>query len=200
MIALFFIALNLTLLGLILYLRRHHLISQFYGRKLLHVLSALGAIIAVSVVSQLTYLFVCLLFTLFYSWLNYRHQLVTLEIKPAGNLGAPLFPLGLFIMAAVLWPMPSLHYLGILLLGVPDVFGAAAEEFFKPTHLFRAKIIKIIVYFSVTAVIMYLFKPFFPIILIAGILTLVENKSDSGWDNITVPAVYTLLILALNPY
>lgn len=172
-------------------LRRRYLLSQFAARKILHMGSALGAILAVFLLDKSLYLLTALIFFLLYTSLKIFKKLQAIEIPHELNFGEPLYPLSLVLMAGLLWTNRNLHLTGILLLGFPDALAAIAD-YYLPRY---KQIIKSSVYF-LSAVVILTFSLPFPIgFVIAVLLTLTELVSTHGWDNLTVPIVYCLLIL-----
>jgi phytol kinase len=191
---LFIFSLNLGFLVFIYWLRHKKIVSQFAARKILHIGSAFGAVLAISLLNQVEYILIAFVFFLIYLVLKKYRKLGAIEIKHLVNYGEPLYPVGLIAMGILLWDNATMHVIGILILGVPDALAAIGEKcFYSNSH--KSQIIKSVIYFIASITILVTGIPAREGLVIALLLTITEAKSPFGIDNITVPIVYSLSIL-----
>ncbi len=196
MLSLLFLLLNLGLFLSIKLLRQKDLIRQFSARKILHFASSMGAVWAVTMLTQREYVSLCLFFLFFYIVLELKQALLFIEERSFQSIGVPLYPLSLVMMGILLWHTQPYHIAGILLLGVPDSIGAWLEE--RPLQSWLSPWQWKLLSYSFLSLLITLFVlPLWWSLIITMIVTLVERYSKHGLDNVSVPAAYTLSILVL---
>jgi len=196
--ALLILLLNLFNFWIVVRFRKANYISQFAARKIMHITTALGCLVAVVILSQYWYATVCLFFVLFYFALHFGKKTRVLDSENHKSLGVPLYPVGLAIMSIFLWDNRIIHILGILVLGIPDSLGAVVEEWVKPYASKYSRLIKFLVYYALTASLL-IFGLSLPLALGVGLfLAVVESVSPYGFDNLTVPIAFAISILILN--
>lgn len=195
MLALAILLANCGLLGLIVIFRKKGILSQFAARKALHLLSAIGAIVATTLVNQQSFLFVTGFFCLLYAGLFFRQRLRAIEPAHLKTYGAPLYPFGVFVLALTLWSNPDFLRTGILILGVPDVLAAFVQNFWKKP-IGQVLVARFIVYCAATAgALLFVADSFWFVLVGSVVLGVVEYASPNGTDNFTVPVTTAVLFL-----
>lgn len=192
------ITLNLLNLILIKYLNTKGVLNHFSSRKILHVTSSFGAVLATFLLTQYGYIFVSFLFAVIYILFYFRKNLHFITHESFQSFGAPLFPISLMLMAVFLWKVQLVHIVGILVLGIPDTVGANEELSAIEQSTHQAKRIKLLVYFIFCAAFLLVILPIHLALFSALAITMVEHYSTKGSDNLTVPLTYVLIILILN--
>lgn len=187
---------NLILLGVVLYLRQRQYLAQFFARKLLHILSAAGAIGASFVLTQWQFVAITIFFIGLYAILYYRKKLAAIQPTDRLTLGAPLYPIGIATLALPLWDTPRLLWAGIAILGVPDVLAAIVEEYIQVSPV-RKIVLRLLTYSLSAVAILILVLPLPFALVLAVLLATVEYASVKGTDNLTIPLAFVFATLFL---
>jgi dolichol kinase len=179
----FFIALEL--------IKRHFRIDAEFTRKFAHIFGGACVLISINYISKSEFI---ILTTFFLIGLSISHRAKLLKSfteLPRKTYGEITYLLGLAILGYLFFDTRNIFICGILLLMFPDSIAGLIGY-----HINKNKktLVGSAVYFIITVIILMMFFPIYSVILTAIVLTLVEYFSSYGFDNLTVPIAYTLLI------
>jgi phytol kinase len=165
--------------------------TTYFTRKLAHVFSGVGAYLVTLYLDRTQFLivtgFFALAFIVFYKYKTFK------SIHMKDTIGEILYPIALFILALFLYDNKILFIPGIFILALSDtvsaILGKKNTVMYNPVQSFLGHSIT-------TLFILLLFNfPILSAIVFALILGLVEFKTFKGWDNLSVPLVYIVLII-----
>lgn len=178
--------------SLIEILKRKLTIHPEISRKALHMVSGLLAIFWSMHLSLKEFIICLILFLIFFSINNRLKMLKSLEITSRKTYGEFTYVLGLLCLALVLYDREQYFILGSLILIFPDTVGGLVNHYMGKS---KKEIFHLFSYLVVTCFITSLFLPIQIALVSSLILTGVEFISGYGFDNFTVPLIYSLIVL-----
>lgn len=176
------------------FFKRKYKIPSEYTRKLAHLFSGVGSLFASYFLNQKEFLGIVFLFFVLFFILYFKKGLAFLQIKTRKTYGEVMFPLGLAVLGYFLYSEKELFMYGMLILAIPDVLaGLIGYHLGKNKKSFWGSL----TYFaSSLTLLITCFNPAKALVL-SSFLTLVEYLSPYGFDNLTVPLCYLLIIHSL---
>jgi dolichol kinase len=155
-------------------------------------MSGLGAIVASLILSKPAFLTVTTFFIISFLLFHKKNSLKSVHMSD--SIGEVLYPIALFILALFLFDNKVLFIQGILILALSDTssafIGKKYSQRYNTKSGFLAHLITSFIIMSFSTSISNAF-------IISLVLAIVESTTFRGWDNITVPTVYLLLVRLL---
>lgn len=192
-------------------LRHHKRLTNEVARKALHMLHTVAIVAWAGGLDTYTPVIITeLLFIMVVVMARYRGQLAGLRAVGRKTYGEILFPIGV-ILICLLQPRHSFFTVSLLQLGISDALAAivgtqVASYSYKVAGYTKSLagsgtfFVSSIAIFGVYAVTSSSFDPLLLslIVLASVIVTVVENLSPYGLDNVTIPlATYALLTVGI---
>lgn len=175
--------------------QRRFKIAGEYTRKIAHVITGLGAILAYQFLTQREFIFVTFIFLLIFV-VSYKKRFFN-SIHSVGRktYGEITYPLGILLIAVFTYNTPKNFIYGILLLAIPDVIAYLAG---KGKNVGNKKTYRGSFAYFISAFLILItgFSPLYAV-LMALLLAVVEFISPYGSDNLSVPLAYVLLTAIL---
>lgn len=171
-------------------IKRKFKIRTLYTRKIAHVLSGIAVVIFSLYLTKIEYLIITAIFILLFA-IVYKNKLLN-SINMDNTIGEVLYPISMFILGAFLYGQIALFISGVLILALADTASAIfGRKYSDSPNLFHGAI----AFFVATYILLFPVEIFLIRIAMSVILSYTEYISDGGWDNLTVPVVYTILVL-----
>lgn len=171
--------------------KRKYNIPSEYTRKIAHLFSGIGSLLASHFLSKGEFLSIACLFLLLFSVLYLKKKAQFLQIKTRRTYGEITFPLGLITLAYFLYSEKQLFMYGILTLALPDVLAGLTGYYIgSKKKTFWGSL----VYLFSAAVLLFTGFNLMQALILAFFLTIVEYLTPYGFDNLSVPVGYILVV------
>jgi phytol kinase len=181
------------------------------SRKTAHIMGSIVSFFLPFFVSNVVTISIGIFFTLVILTSKKKHFFKSIHDKECASVGEVLFPLGIALSAAVVWPVSIIAYQGsCLVLGLSDgLAGYIGSVYGKRTYsIIRGKktVEGSIIFFISTLIIFLGYYLWVNQISLEGIVivalytlvvTLVEAVFSRGWDNLIIPIVAGLSLIAI---
>jgi len=182
-------------------------VSNFYTRKVGHILGALICFWMISVLTQSQFVFVCILLILVNLASKFLSLINSIEKAHQDSWGTILFPIAILVVGLLFWNHSIVYKGGILILGFADSLGAIIGKTFGSYRVFNNSkktwegciafalvssiILSSTIYlhtksFSLTQFVQVIFASIF--------LSFIEVISPKGSDNLSITVLSSLFL------
>ena len=183
-----------TFYALIEFFKRKYNIPSEYTRKIAHLSSGMGSLLASYFLNKGEFLAIGFLFFILFSILYSKKKAQFLQVKTRKTYGEITFPLGLIALAYFLYLEKQLFLDGILTLAIPDVLAGLTGYYIgSKKKTFWGSL----VYLFTTVVLLLTGFTLIQTLVIAFFLTIIEHLTPYGFDNLSVPIGYILAVSLL---
>ena len=182
----------LLLLLIIELISRKHNLNRELTRKTAHILSGLFGAAMGLILSSFAFITLTLMFLLIISLSYFYKFFSSIHDVKRKTYGEIFLPLGILITYLLAPGSPKNFLASILILAISDPLAGLTGDFSKNNILYRS-----ITFFVATITILLLVfqsEQIIFLIIVAFILTFIENISSYGTDNITIPITSILLL------
>jgi phytol kinase len=181
------------------------------SRKTAHIMGSIVSFFLPFFVSNVVTIGIGIFFTLAILISKKKYFFKSIHDKECASVGEVLFPLGIALSAAVVWPASIIAYQGsCLVLGLSDgLAGYLGSVYGKRTYsmVWGSKTIEGSIIFFISTLIIFgayyfgvnqiSFWDIFILALYTLVVTLFEAIFSRGWDNLVIPIVAGLSLVAI---
>lgn len=160
-------------------------------RKLAHILIGLLVIFWVQQRPFFEFLLIAILFLIVTIIFYFNKIPRSIYVYSRKTFGEVTYITGILLLGIFLYENKQLLNLGLLLLIFPDSIAGLYNYFSRKKNLDS---IHAGIYFAVSFIFCIFYLPFPKVIMVSASLTIIEFVSSYGFDNITVPLVFTFLM------
>ena len=172
-------------------IQRKYKVRTEITRKIAHVCSGVFAILFSYILYRNEFIVVSLLFFFFFLFTYFTKSLKSISVSDRRTIGEITYPLGVIVLAMSLYGAKWVFIGGLLILAVPDAVAGLVGLRLRQTG---KSAIGSMSYFICSLIILAFLRDPLTAAGIAAVLTLIEMISPFGFDNLTVPIGYLLLV------
>lgn len=174
------------------FVKRKFKTNSEYTRKFAHVFGGLAVIVFSGYINRFEYLLLTIFFLLFFIVSHKKKLLYSFSAITRESYGEITYLLGLTILGIIFFDQKNIFIPSLLILIFPDaIAGLIGYQIRKERKTLAGSFI----YFVVALVILINFFPLSSSLIMSIILSFTEFISPLGLDNLTVPLVFSLLMI-----
>ena len=174
--------------------KRRFKINSEYSRKFAHIIGGMFVIFSSGYINKNGYLILTIIFLIIFIISRRNKLLTSFSDVSRKTFGEITYLMGLFILGYVFFDQKIYFVPSLLILIFPDsVAGLVGYQINRS----KKTLVGSVIYFSIAIVILSFFFPIFLSLGMALALTIIEFVSPYGFDNLTIPVFFILLIKLL---